>query len=219
MFDRNVAVHRRERVMRHMLAGENLGLITCRQQTQASIPWSLCGVTRVISESSAISNKTREINYLFPLYTYPSQGQEHLGMAREPNLDKGFVEAVGTSLGFNFISDGMGNLQESFGPEDVFNYIYAILHSPQYRRRYAGFLKSDFPRVPFTSHRPLFAALVALGRRLTSLHLLESEEDGLPAYPEFGDNRVDTVRYVPPTDGVQGRVFIKPRPVLRGSSS
>ena len=63
VFNRNVAVHRRERVMRHMLAGKNVGLITCRQQTQTSTPWSLCGVSRSIMESSAISNKTREINY------------------------------------------------------------------------------------------------------------------------------------------------------------
>ena len=58
-------------------------------------------------------------------------------------------------LGLEFISDGSGNLQESFGPDDVFNYIYAVLHSPQYRRRYADFLKSDFPRVPLTGDRVL----------------------------------------------------------------
>ena len=80
VFDRNVAVHRRERVMRHMLAGPNLGLITCRQQTQAGIAWSLCGVSRVIVESSAISNKTREVNYLFPpLHLSLPKEQEHLG--------------------------------------------------------------------------------------------------------------------------------------------
>ena len=174
----------RREVMRHMLAGPNLGLITCRQQTQAGIAWSLCGVSRVIVESAVISNKTREINYLSPLYTYPTEAQEHLGLAREPNLGKGFVEAIGSSLGFEFISDGSGNLQESFGPDDVFNYIYAVLHSPQYRHRYTNFLKSDFPRVPLTGDRSLFAALVVLGKRLTALHLIESEGDDSPAFPK-----------------------------------
>ena len=206
----------RREVMRHMLAGPNLGLITCRQQTQAGIPWSLCGVSRVIVESSAISNKTREINYLFPLYTYPTEGQEHLGMAREPNLGEEFVEALGSSLELEFVAGGSGNLQESFGPDDVFNYIYAVLHSPQYRHRYADFLKSDFPRVPFTSAPPLFAALVALGERLAFLHLMEQKGAEAPAFPQRGDNRVDRVRYVPPSNGSPGRVFINRKQYFEG---
>ena len=47
----------------------------------------------------------------------------------------------------DFISDGKGDLKKTFGPEDVFHYIYAVLHSPEYRRRYADFMKSDFPRI------------------------------------------------------------------------
>ena len=198
----------RRDVMRHMLAGPNVGLITCRQQTQASIAWGLCSVSRIMIESSAISNKTREINYLFPLYTYPTEGQQHLGLAREPNLGKGLVEAIGSILGLEFISDGSGNLQEFFGPDDVFNYIYAVLHSPQYRHRYADFLKSDFPRVPLTDDQSLFAALVVLGKLLTALHLMESERIDSPAFPKAGDNRVDKVRYAPPKNGALGRVFI-----------
>ena len=63
-------------------------------------------------------------------------------MAREPNLGEEFVEALGSSLELEFVAGGSGNLHESFGPDDVFNYIYAVLHSPQYRHRYADFLKS-----------------------------------------------------------------------------
>ena len=129
-------------------------------------------------------------------------------MAREPNLAEGLVEDVGSSLRLEFIADGFGDLQESFGPEDVFNYIYAVLHSPRYRIRYSDFLKSDFPRVPFTSDRPLFAALVDLGKRLASLHLMESEGAEAPAFPKVGNNTVDRVRYAPPSNGVPGRAFI-----------
>ena len=205
VFDRNVAVHRRERVMRHMLAGENVGLSTTRG-TEIAGGWEHVFVSRSLIQHHTVSLK--EVNYLFPLYTYPTERQENFGLSREPNLDKGFTEAIAAALDLNFITGGFGDLQTCFGPEDMFHYIYAVLHSPQYRRRYADFLKSDFPRVPFTSNRSLFEALVPLGKRLTSLHLMESEEDGLPVYPEMGDNRVDTVRYVPPSDGIQGRVFI-----------
>ena len=83
-----------------------------------------------------------------------------------------------------------------------------MLNSPEYRRRYTDFLKSDFPRVPITSNRSLFAALVGLGKRLASLHLMESEGDEVPAFPQVGDNRIDKVRYVPPADTELGRVFI-----------
>ena len=142
----------RSEVMRHMLAGPNIGLITCRQQSQAEIAWSMCGVSRSIIESSVISNKTREINYLLPLYiyTYSTEEQGNLSLGRGPNLSPKFVEALSSSLGLEFIADGSGDLQQSFGPEDVLHYIYAVLHSPEYRRRYADFLKSDFPRVPLT---------------------------------------------------------------------
>ena len=129
-------------------------------------------------------------------------------MVRESNLDKKFVMAIGSTLDLEFSPDNPGDLQEFFGPDDVFNYIYAVLHSPQFRRRYADFLKSDFPRVPLTGDRSLFAALVVLGRCLTALHLMESEGDDSPAFPKVGDNRVGMVRYAPPKDGALGRVFI-----------
>ncbi len=208
VFDRNVAVHRRERVMRHMLAGPNLGLVSCRQQSQIGVEWGYCGVTRSIIESCAISNKTKEINYLFPLYIYLENTLAGVGKARQPNLDREFVKAVDSAIGLDFLPDGAGDLEATFGPEAVFHYIYAVLHSPEYRRRYADFLKSDFPRVPLTADRALFAALVVLGRRLAALHLMEADADGAPAFPLTGDNRVDKVRYAPPSGDALGRVWI-----------
>ena len=195
----------RTEVMRHMLAGENRALISVRQVAEGIFNHAFAA--RSIADfRTTLSNKGG--SYLFPLYTYPTEGQEHLGLAREPNLGKGIVEAISSSLGLEFISDGSGNLQESFGPDDVFNYIYAVLHSPQYRHRYADFLKSDFPRVPLTGNRSLFAALVVLGKRLAALHLMESEGDDAPAFPKVGDNCVDKVQYSPANDETLGRVFI-----------
>jgi predicted helicase len=57
-------------------------------------------------------------------------------------------------------------------PKAIFNYLYAILHSSIYRRKYAEFLKTDFPRIPFTKDRELFTALAKLGAELIELHLL-----------------------------------------------
>ncbi len=216
VFDRNVAVHRRERVMRHMLAGPNRGISTTRA-TEIAGGWEHVFISKALIQHHTVSLK--EINYLFPLYIFPTEEQKHLGMGREPNLDKGFVEAVGSSLGLDFISDGSGNLQQTFGPDDVVDYIYAVLHSPEYRQRYADFLKSDFPRIPLASDPTIFAGLVTLGKSLTALHLMESEGVEVPAFPVAGDNRVDRVRYAPPSDRVvSGRVFVNRAQYFEGVS-
>ena len=116
--------------------------------------------------------------------------------------------------------DGTGDLTATFGPEDVFHYIYAVLHSPEYRRRYAAFLKSDFPRVPLTSDRTLFAALASLGQRLATLHLMEAQGTDLPTFPRTGGNRVDKVRYAPPSSRTEsGCVWINRDQYFEGVES
>ncbi len=209
VFNRNVAVHRRERVMRHMMAGTNLGLISSRQQSQTGVEWAYCGITRSIIESCAISNKTREINYLFPLYTYEK------GMCKA-NLDQEFAAKIASTVGLEFLPDGAGDLVAAFGPEDVFHYIYAVLHSPEYRRRYADFLKSDFPRIPMSGDRALFAALADLGKRLAALHLMEAEGGDAPAFPLAGSNLVSKIRYAPPAGGLPGRAWINREQYFEG---
>ena len=204
------------RVMRHMLDGPNLGLCIGRAgQVIGSEAWDVCYVSRAPSDFNLFR---RGGNCLFPLYTYPTEEQKHLELTRESNLEKEFVEKVGSSLRLDFKPDGYGDLRESFGPEDVLYYIYAALHGPEYRRRYADFLKSDFPRVPMTSDRSLFAALVGLGKRLVTLHLMESEGEEAPAYPVTGDDRVDKVRYAPPAGPTPGRVFINRAQYFEGVS-
>ncbi len=189
----------RPNVMRHMLRGPNVGIVTtrqCRGQWNAFVAKTITGHKSLDAYDS---------NSLFPLYTYAA---DCFGKTREANIDPGFVEAVGAALGLAFRSDGAGDLVSTFGPEDVFRYIYAVLHSPEYRRRYADFLKSDFPRVPLTGDRALFAELIGLGRRLAALHLMEDEGEDTPTFPAAGSNRVDKVRYAPPGGDPAGRVWI-----------
>ena len=112
------------------------------------------------------------------------------------------------ATGLTRLPDGTGDLDATFGPEDVFHYIYAVLHSPEYRRRYADFLKSDFPRVPLPGNRALFADLAGLGARLAALHLMEADGEDKPSFPAGGTNLVERVRYTDPVDGRPGRVSI-----------
>ena len=77
-------------------------------------------------------------------------------------------------------------------PEDVFHYVYAVLHAPSYREKYAEFLRRDFPRVPFPVERDLFVKIASLGVRLAELHLLTSRELDQPScqFPVQGEMKV-----------------------------
>nr|WP_272214244.1 type ISP restriction/modification enzyme [Marinicella sp. W31]MDC2878627.1 hypothetical protein [Marinicella sp. W31] len=137
----------------------------------------------------------------FPLWLEPSAGESH----RRPNIDRTFAQGFGAAVGLTYNDgitrgkqeslgadyryekpeqlsldkagwDGRGDLARTIGPCDLFDWIYAILHAPSYRTRYAEFLKSDFPRIPTPGSLKLFQALVPLGRELVALHLLNPDD-------------------------------------------
>jgi very-short-patch-repair endonuclease len=91
-----------------------------------------------------------------------------------------------------------------FSPIDILDYIYAVLHSPNYREKYKEFLKIDFPRVPYPTDQATFWQLVKLGGEIRQIHLLESPivENYITQYPEDGDNVVVKPIYK------DGRVYI-----------
>ncbi|RBY83210.1 type ISP restriction/modification enzyme [Blastococcus sp. TF02A-26] len=57
---------------------------------------------------------------------------------------------------------------ESLSKDDIFNYVYGLLHSPEYRETYAADLKKMLPRIPFAMD---FRAFVDAGKQLAELHL------------------------------------------------
>ncbi|WP_436409362.1 type ISP restriction/modification enzyme [Helicobacter pylori] len=63
----------------------------------------------------------------------------------------------------------------SFEPLEVLGYIYALLYSPNYRKRYEDFLKADYPKILFTKNKDLFRVLSLLGIELIGLHVLNQE--------------------------------------------
>ena len=202
----------RSQVMRHMLAGDNLGLISCRRQTEAGLTWNRIGVTNTILDECTISNKTSEINYLYPLYTYPSEQEIDQGLYaptdRQPNISSQFTSELERKLGMRFNQDGHGDLESTFGPEDVLHYIYAVFHSPTYRERYDQFLRYDFPRVPIPNDAIIFRTLARLGRRLTDTHLMNSTQGSASpvSFPITGDNVIESAhpKYYAPDERPPG---------------
>ena len=199
-------MHRREHVTSNMLAEPNLGLCIGRAgQVIGSAVWDVVFSARFSTDYNLFR---RGGNCLFPVYVYHSSGQKKLDGERNPNLNLNFIKVISKAIRLEFISDGVGDLKSTVGPEDVFHYVYSVLHSPEYRRRYAHFLKADFPRIPLTGDRRLFAALAELGQRLASLHLIQTDGVNLPAFPRTGSNRMAGVRYAPPGPDRPGRVWI-----------
>ncbi len=202
----------RPEVMPNMIMGRNIGLVWTRPMSP-NYEFSVIS-TRFVIDQCAVGNKTAGagISYLGPLYVHDSESvskgdqiylhKRTFDGARRPNLNHAFLADLEKQLGLSFVPDGKGDLKKNFGPEDVFDYIYALFHSPTYRTRYAEFLKSDFPRVPLTSDVNLFRVLCAKGAELVALHLLESPklEKPIARYPVKGSNLVDKgfPKYVAP---------------------
>jgi predicted helicase len=74
--------------------------------------------------------------------------------------------------------------------------MYAVLHAPTYRMRYAEFLRTDFPRISFPESADDFDRLSELGWELVQAHLLRGgPRKGLGKYHGKSDNAVEAVRY------------------------
>ena len=106
------------------------------------------------------------IEFLAPMYLSKDN------KSRESNYKKEIIEKIDKIVG-------------GTNPEDIFDYVYAVLHSPNYREKYKEFLKIDFPRVPYPENKDKFWKLVKLGKELRGLHLLESPRLNKPitSYP------------------------------------
>jgi predicted helicase len=150
----------RGEVMRHMLAGENVGIITTRLTKDE---WSVLATDKIIAHKSA---SRYDISYLIPLYLYPSQGgvqgNTSLFNERTENFSPKFRKALDEQY------------KHHFSPEDILAYIYAVLHSPTYRQHYVEFLKIDFPHIPFVDDRHTFETLAKIGTELMQAHLLKT---------------------------------------------
>lgn len=130
----------------------------------------------------------------FPLYLYPfTNGQQTIGQTAErtPNLKPEIVKEIVDNLGLIF-TDEKETTEGTFAPIDILDYIYAVLHSPTYRKKYKEFLKIDFPRVPYPKDAGTFWKLVKLGGEIRQIHLLESPvvENYITQYSVHGDNIV-----------------------------
>ncbi len=164
-------------VMKHMLE-HNVALVCTRQTNPTDFTEIL--VADKLVDKRALASFTGEAR-AYPLYVYEESldfapGRKGRGAGhprrRRPNLSESFLKRLAGHL--RLPPGGADGLPDSLTPEDIFHYAYAVFHSPNYRSRYAEFLKINFPRLPLTADLKVFRALARLGGELVGLHLLES---------------------------------------------
>uniref|UniRef100_UPI0035620F36 type ISP restriction/modification enzyme n=1 Tax=Gemmatimonas sp. TaxID=1962908 RepID=UPI0035620F36 len=71
--------------------------------------------------------------------------------------------------------------------DDVFHYVYGVLHSPEFRSEFEVNLKKEAPRVPLVNDRAAFEAFVAAGAELMELHIGFDDVDAYPLVEEWLD--------------------------------
>ncbi|WP_313305415.1 type ISP restriction/modification enzyme [Empedobacter sp.] len=194
----------RKDITKHFFSDKNLGLTLCKQ-FKSGETYQHIFISNKIIESSFVSNKTSEITSIFPLYQYNETNQTTIdGLTeRTPNLNLEIVNEIAEKLGLTFTNE-KDTTEGTFAPINLLDYIYAVLHAPKYRETYKEFLKIDFPRVPYPTDQKQFWDLVALGKQIREIHLLESPkvEDFISSYPVEGTNIVGKPKYA------EGKVYI-----------
>lgn len=176
-FDNKVIWRWRENVMRNFISNKNIGILVGRQgYVVGSMQWNLVSITDSIVD---LNYYYRGGELVMPLYLYNDDGSRELNLNHD--VLKGFTK----------------NIVGGFEPEELIDYMYAVLHSPKYRDKYQEFLKNDFPVIPYPKETNSFRELSRFGKELRYLHLLESPKvnNFVTTYPESGSDAVDKVLY------------------------
>jgi len=202
-------------------------LLISRQQ--ATVGFRHVWVSDSPANDCVVSTVSREANQVFPLYLYPDPNKPQLlnvsdwqagKEGRVPNLNPKFIAELAARLGMMFAPEATG-AANTFTPEAVFHYAYAVFHAPAYRQRYAEFLKIDFPRLPLPANSAYFQSMAAFGARLVDLHLLRGAAFTGRAsvkFPVDGDGTVSDSypKYLEPTADKAGRIYINKTQYFEG---
>jgi predicted helicase len=168
-------------VMQHMLH-ENLALITRRVMQK---PFNFSFVTDKIFAHGTIASDNKGIEYAFPLYQYDLITSE-----KKSNL---------TSKLFSYLEK---LYEKPVDSEHIFYYVYAVLYSKNYRKKFATFLAEDFPKIPFTKNFKVFEKMSNLGKELVSLHTNKIKLTPKTKFNISGSNKVERIKFE------DGKIFI-----------
>jgi predicted helicase len=180
MLDETMMDYPRWAIMKHSLPADCFALNFVRQTKNPS--WQHAVVSKF--PTPAVFVEIKDGSNFAPLYV-----TEDVDQTRRVNFDPALHRAL--------IAKAIHPDHGEPTPEDIFDYIYAVLHCPAYRETYAEFLKIDFPRIPWPKTPEAFWTLVPQGRTLRRLHLMDPTAIGPTPYVFEGDgnNVVDQPEY------------------------
>jgi len=123
----------------------------------------------------------------FPLYLYEEINADE---ACEPQSHL-FASAKTRTRRDAITDNGLAHFQsaypgETITKEDLFYYVYGLLHSPDYRERYADNLSKELPRIPRVKSAADFWSFSNAGRDLADLHL------NYETVPMYADAKIDS---------------------------
>lgn len=196
IYNSTILQRARKKLMDNFLR-DNLGLILRRTTNKR---WKHAFVSEDIADGNYLEART----YAFPLWIYEGNKAtvNQKTFLDNKQADGGKKTNIQIQL-IRFLSSGYN---KNVSPEEIFYYIYAILYSEEYRRKYEEFLKIDFPKIPFTKNHQVFRKLSKLGKQLVDLHLLKSSllNKTSARFEGGGEGYIEKPRY----DKKQGRVYV-----------
>ena len=117
----------------------------------------------------------------FPLYLYEKDDPEDrqlFSKRQDCELMDGYWRR--SAITDAIFADFRATYDAKITKEDIFYYVYGVLHSPEYRSRFASDLKKMLPRIPFTWETADFWTFSQAGRDLAQWHLNYETVDPYP---------------------------------------
>ena len=143
----------------------------------------------------------------FPLYWYDeNKGEQEVSLFGTTNEERWTKRDGITDWCLQEVRSRFAGAK-SITKEDIFYYVYGLLHSPHYRERFADDLRKALPRIPIVERAEEFIAFAKAGRELAHLHLhyedfaneagVEVVETDYSAADEFAFYAVEKMRFAP----------------------
>lgn len=142
----------------------------------------------------------------FPLYWYEeNKGEQAVSLFGTTNEERWTQRDGITDWCLQEVRSRFAGAK-SITKEDIFYYVYGLLHSPDYRERFADDLRKTLPRIPIVERAEEFIAFSKAGRRLAQLHLhyedyaheaegVEVDERDYTAADEYAYYAVEKMRF------------------------
>lgn len=169
-------------VMKHLSSFDNMALVVSKSSRQQSLGYVFI-VDNIVDLH--ILDSVGDSTYIYPLRCYTDDGCTFSNL--ESEITSKFDQIIG----------------EKTHPEAVLSYVYAVLHSPEFRERYKEYTKDDFPRISYPKDAEQFHRLAEKGAELRKLHLMEDAgtwKTGI-SFPVVGENNENPVESISFSDG------------------